>query len=449
MVSESELAALVLACRTDDKQAKASALEKVVQAHLDRQQPQEAIACATEALELSKSTGDKSREAAALLLSGPAYMQVGDHIPALKVAKEAVAIYAQLGDKAKEAEAAIGLARLHCDATKLGDMKAAEASSSALKLAKGTGDKKLEGNASIEVARAQLLQVKDLSAALTAAEEAVGCLKGLDDKRCEAASLEVLAKVHLAKMDSEPALKAATDAYALYKSMKDARGMKSSWTTLEKVKASRYEITPAKLMVEDKTAIAIIEMSATSSQESLMMIIDTLKSIAVKGWNGLKAICLMVEGKEVPKQVVPPLISTGAFCVGLKSIGLPLIGCTWGIVSGDIWQVLLAMDYRVTSVETIFNLPMVGSPSVLAKLIGSQYVAELMMTRDVLLAQHLQEMGLFQASLGNADEARKMVLEFARRVAGMPALACRQTITLLNPDPMEFFIGKEEVVDEQ
>eukprot|EP00971_Amphidinium_carterae_P297155 5903324-Amphidinium_carterae.1 len=76
-------------------------------------------------------------------------------------------------------------------------------------------------------------------------------------------------------------------------------------------------------------------MSAGSSQDSLMMIIDTLKSMAVKGWHGLKAICLMVEGKEVPKQVVPPLLSTGTFSVGLKSVGLPIIGCTWGFVSGS------------------------------------------------------------------------------------------------------------------
>eukprot|EP00971_Amphidinium_carterae_P245438 4873673-Amphidinium_carterae.1 len=99
-------------------------------------------------------------------------------------------------------------------------MRAADAASQALQLAKQLGDKGLEASATLEMARAQLLQVKDATTAHRAVEEALAAFKALGDKRGEATASEVLAKVHLAKMDSEPAMSAAKEAHSIYTSLK-------------------------------------------------------------------------------------------------------------------------------------------------------------------------------------------------------------------------------------
>jgi len=310
-----------------------------------------------------------------------------------------------------------------------------------VELYKAAGDKKGEGAAMVVMADAFLTQARDYDQAVKVAKEAAALLKEAGDKVGEAKALNMQANALIARKDSAEAEKPAKEALVLYEGVGDKSGAIVATDTLERATCARYEQTPAKLLIEKKTGLAILEMSQLSTEESLVSALDVMKQMSHEAYT-LKGLVVMIEGIDVPEQAVCSMIRTGAFMTGLVSIGVAAQCAVWGIVSGCTWGVMMACDLRFCSHNTVFKLPVRGSPSVLAKMIGASNVVELMMSKGSLTATNMLELNLINSSLKYPAEARRAAQELAKRIGGMPNLACRQTLSLMRPNPVEHYTGE-------
>merc|ERR1712187_943379 len=84
--------------------------------------------------------------------------------------------------------------------------------------------------------------------------------------------------------------------------------------------------------------------------------------------SGMKSICLHIEGLPGPTKLQSYAMRTGAFLVGLRSVGLPITCCAYGTIAGPSWGLLFASDYRITTQDTHFITPIWGPPECLGDL---------------------------------------------------------------------------------
>merc|ERR1711879_962802 len=143
-------------------------------------------------------------------------------------------------------------------------------------------------------------------------------------------------------------------------------------------------------------------------------------------------------GSPAPPSMHSYAISSGAFIIGIKSCGLIVTGAISGTVTGPSWGLLCGCDYRIGTQDTKFVLPVWNPPECFADLFSNQVATYLCMTDGVESAVAMLEMGVLHQAVPDKDFAGKAAFEFAKRLAGFPKLALRQTMCLMNP-PLEKF----------
>lgn len=87
-------------------------------------------------------------------------------------------------------------------------------------------------------------------------------------------------------------------------------------------------------------------------------------------------------------------MATGTFLVGIRSLGLPIVSCCWGTISGPSWGLLLSGDYRVVAQDTLLVTPILRPLECLADLVGLHNYTQLTMEHGSISAPSLLEMGI-------------------------------------------------------
>lgn len=190
----------------------------------------------------------------------------------------------------------------------------------------------------------------------------------------------------------------------------------------------------------DQSAVAHVEMNEIALQESLESAIATLHGAGSKG-KPLRAIVLHLEGVPGPSMMHSYALTSGAFMLGLRSVGVPLVLAAWGKIAGPSWALALTCDYRISSGDATFFLPIWNPPECLGDLVGPGVATQLCMSSGPMTPQVLLELGVLQQCVRSKDEVQKSASEMAKRIAGFPGIACRQTMSLLAPAAERFVIA--------
>ncbi|CAE8644117.1 unnamed protein product [Polarella glacialis] len=194
--------------------------------------------------------------------------------------------------------------------------------------------------------------------------------------------------------------------------------------------------TPARLFF-DENSCAHLELNELATQDSLEAAVATLHNMAHIRKN-VSAIVMHLEGSPGPANLHSYALCSGNFLVGLRSVGVPLILACWGKIAGPSWSLALACDYRIAANDTMFILPVIAPPECLGDLVGQAVAAELCLGTGTMSAQIMQEMGIFQQCRPGREETQKAASEMAKRIAGFPSLACKQTMSLLSVPAVKY-----------
>lgn len=191
----------------------------------------------------------------------------------------------------------------------------------------------------------------------------------------------------------------------------------------------------------DQSGVAHVEMDELATQESLNAVIQTLHTASTRKSPSLGAIALHLEGIPVPPSMHCHGLSSGAFMIGLRSCGVPVVLAAWGKISGPSWALALTADYRIAVSDTSFMLPVWSPPECMGELVGHSVATQLCMSSGKIAATTLLEMGVLQQCVKSKGEAERAAAEMGKRIAAFPNLACRQTISLLAPAGVRYGIA--------
>lgn len=190
--------------------------------------------------------------------------------------------------------------------------------------------------------------------------------------------------------------------------------------------------TQARLLLEESSGVAFIDIDECADDNSLACIVDDLKSRVMQGYD-YNVVVMYIEASAKHPALHRYMIRSGTFSVGMKAIGLPIIGIVSGRVAGPAWNLLLGCDYRMATADTKFHLPMASAPECLDKLVGPSVATELCLSSSTLMGDDMLELGILMQMRPTVDECKMAAYEFAKRIASFPRLACRQTMRLLSP----------------
>lgn len=411
-----------------NKKSQGYALDSEARAFLAIGQPGMAVQSAEEAVEVFKGAGDKEGQASALSTISEVHKVMGKPTSALNVAKDALTLVK--GIKGAEAAAMLVVA----DASPSSNDSLVMATS-AVAMFKELGDKSGEAAALILAGIAHISQPQpQISEGVAAAQEAVAICKEKGDKSTEAVAQGVVAFAHSTKQDPQLAEAAANLSLQLFRDAKDDIGISYANDLLSNARFSGLQQSHARLLFDTETSVAHIELNEMATQESLENCITTLNRWHSRGKGmDMKAICLHIEGMPGPPKLQSYAMKSGAFLIGLRSIGMPIVCCVWGTVAGPTWGLVFASDYRITTQDTTFMLPIWGPPECLGDLCGLSTAAQLCINHGPMPAYALMELAVVNTVQTGRDIAEKSASEYAKRLAAFPHIAIRQTIVLMNP----------------
>jgi len=223
----------------------------------------------------------------------------------------------------------------------------------------------------------------------------------------------------------------------MFKGLKDSFGESAAKEVLLKAKAINMKPSSARLLFDDD-GVAHIEVNELATSESLEAIISSLHNFGTKS-KGIKAAVLHVEGIVAPDSLHSHMLVSGAFIMGLRTTGLPIILSASGTIAGPSWGLVLAADYRIATQSTTFVLPILRPPECLGDLVGGNVAVELCYSVGPMPALNMLELGVLNQVQKGKEESGKAGEEFAKRLAGFPSIAMRQTLGLLCP-PVERYM---------
>merc|ERR1712066_820051 len=134
--------------------------------------------------------------------------------------------------------------------------------------------------------------------------------------------------------------------------------------------------TQAKLLLEESTGIIFIDLDECADDNSLACIVDDIQQRTQRGMI-FKIIVLNIEASPKHPAFHRYLMRTGAFMVGLRSVGLPIMGVISGRVAGPAWSLFLTSDMRYAVKDTVFHMPICSAPQCLQTLVGAATATEL------------------------------------------------------------------------
>jgi len=292
-----------------------------------------------------------------------------------------------------------------------------------------------EGDALSNAFIAQIIVAneKEPAKAANAATEAVSIFDKLGKKKLAAMSRQVLAKTWIILKDGMQARNIANDALLSFQQLGEDTLSEDTLQIITETDALNIQPNNAQFFVDDKHRIGIIEVNNATTQHSLRTVIVMVHNMQT-GFQttDLKTIILHVEGQPMHEEAIAKDLKNGAFIVGLRTVGVPIIGVVSGTITGPEWHLVLGMDYRVSVADAKLMLPIWNTPDFLPLITGSS-CAELCFTTGPLTACNLLDIKLTNEVRPTGDDAKASANEFARRVAAFPNVACRQTMAILPP----------------
>jgi hypothetical protein len=195
--------------------------------------------------------------------------------------------------------------------------------------------------------------------------------------------------------------------------------------------------TKARLMLEESTGVVFLDLDECADDNSLACVIEDLVQRTNRG-KEYNCIVMNIEAKPKHPAYHRYLMRTGAFMVGLRSIGIPIMGVISGRVAGPAWSLLLSADYRYAAVDTVFHMPICSAPHCLQTLVNPVVATELCLSTGTSSAADLLELGILNQVRPTLDEAKYAAYEMAKRICSFPHLGARQTLRLMCPAAQSF-----------
>lgn len=394
----------------------------------------QAFVAAEQAVDLARSSSDTSLLAASLGVLSDVCKALKKPGSAIKFAKEALEVVK--GQKNKEAPAMLAVADAHPGFT-----DALDAGKDAVAAYRELGDKSGEGIALIVLAFAYGDQVDAfLDDSCRVALDAAALLRAQGDRCGEALALATAARAHALASKPQDAARFGREALQAFREVDMPFGSKYAADLLCDAPFVSLSQTSARLLLDDNQ-VAYVEVSESATQESLDSIVSSLHQChSSKQHKFIKVVVLQVEGSPVPSRLHSSGISTGTFLVGMRSLGVPIVSCCWGAIAGPAWGLALAGDYRISSAETTFTVPMTQPLECLAQLLGQSVATHLTMESGTMTAAGLLEMSvLHQVQLDQAT-AQKAAAEQAKRITNFPVFSARQTMMTMTPDAEKYLL---------
>eukprot|EP00747_Dinoflagellata_sp_TGD_P162781 gnl/TRDRNA2_/TRDRNA2_180760_c0_seq1.p1 gnl/TRDRNA2_/TRDRNA2_180760_c0~~gnl/TRDRNA2_/TRDRNA2_180760_c0_seq1.p1 ORF type:complete len:514 (+),score=140.03 gnl/TRDRNA2_/TRDRNA2_180760_c0_seq1:53-1594(+) len=456
-----------------DKKGEATALATIVKVHLLVGGDAEAQQAAKDSLKIYKELKDDAGQAAAWKVYADTLLVGGNAEGALNATKEALKLFQAKKDEAGEASVWLTVASAHIlkdldlaleGANKAFDLfnkkkdaagkasaldskskvllaqgKAAEAlkaANEALEACKGEKDKSKEASITLTVAKANMAQ-KDYPKARSAAEDAAKLYDDAKDVKGKAAALHTSAQIAADSGKMKDGLKLCKEAGDLYRKVGDRGGELEVESTMGKMhEAGQAPLVDAKFMLDSATGVAILEIHEMASESSMEKAINVLYQLANPAVSsGLTVLVMHITGSPRPKAFQTPSMQSGNMVAAMRSIGVPIVCAIDGRVSGMVWNLFLASDYRIAANSATFETPCCGGnpPDGLTQLVGESVAKTLLMGHRIMSSIQMSEIGVLHETRPNIEGARTSAEEMGRRLSAQPYMACRQYCQLVAP----------------
>merc|ERR1719215_2411735 len=112
-------------------------------------------------------------------------------------------------------------------------------------------------------------------------------------------------------------------------------------------------------------------------------------------------------------------------------LGMPMICSICGKISGPLWGIVLASDYRIAATSTVFMCPIWGKPECMGALVGHNTAVQLCMSFGPKDSLSMLEHGVIHQLQKGKDNTRTAAYEMAKRVVSTPAMACHKQPQIL------------------
>mmetsp|Transcript_49145 Transcript_49145/g.117067 ORF Transcript_49145/g.117067 Transcript_49145/m.117067 type:complete len:598 (-) Transcript_49145:127-1920(-) len=392
-----------------DETAEAFALRLLAEAFLAKSSPREAEKAAQKALTIFRKLKNSACEVVLLGLVIRCATAAAKPTEAVAAAEELQKTFEASKNIVGQANALV--LRVEADRT---SEEALTYAGQAVELAKRSGDKNGLVTALVAYAETASLQAKELQRGVASAQEACELCKELGDKSLEATAQLALARASMASGDGEVAKSAASQASKLFENLQQPSCLADCKAILNDIAAGKHQAKPARVVL-DPQGIALLEMSESATSASLEDAVKVLQSAT-----SLKAIVLIINGVFCHEDAVSPQLKNGAFIMGLRSIGVPIVSCGFGRVQGYAWSLMMQMDYKIAAAEATFVMPLHVPTSILKKISSATVVAEMCLKAGPMSALDMMGVGLIHTCQAGKEKAIVAALEFASRLKDFP-----------------------------
>jgi len=463
-----------------DKSALLHALEALISVSFAFRDADEALRAALELADLSKELGNRRAQAQATFFVARASFGPSSPSKATEAAIEAASLFAGLGDVVAQATAlsvaydveillgrsasavhrareilalvrgntqAEPLATLMLGSVATSSPDAMAACQQAVKSFQGT-DKSREAAALIALANSQLCQddLANHEQGLQSAKAALAIFQELKSESGEAAALTTVGAAFALLRNAGEAKKAIHAAVDIFRRLGIQVGSQFATAVLQTATAAAKQSVEATVEFDEVSGLATVRIMDGVSRSSLEAVIKALQESKTA-----KCILLHLEGSsgqgDAEEEGEPEQTGTdvprsyGVFLMGLRMIALPMISSICGKISGPMWSLVLASDYRVAATSTVFMCPIWGKPECMGALVGHNSATQLCMANGPRDSLVMLENGIVQQLQRGLEETRKVALETAKRVLSTPAMACRKQPMVLNQAIAEYALS--------
>lgn len=425
-----------------DKLGEAVATVIMACASLANDEPLLVLKAAEEALALSAGLGGLTAFGAHCLLHH-AHRASGKPVSAQKAANELLAAIGSktAGDAIPGSESEAWALLLAADAQSSGK-DALQGAQDAVALFKQFDNEAAVAFGTLGVARAQLGQEgTSIEEGIKSAHAARAAFKSHGLVAGEAIALITTAKGLFLQDDISGAEKAGRDALTLFQDLGDAVGAAFVSNLISKVLSVPRTLASARLVLDKDNGCAHIEISESVSSDSIEQTLTGLQKAQIETSGAIKVIVIHLEGAPSATPLQGYAGTIGALMLALRIVGLPLVVACWGRIAGPHWGLLLAADYRIAANTTTFMLPIWGLPETMGDLAGHNVATLLNCETGPVGALRMLETGIVHQCQRGRDEVRQAASEIAKRIAGTPGMACRQSMNLLSPAVEKYAIA--------
>lgn len=221
--------------------------------------------------------------------------------------------------------------------------------------------------------------------------------------------------------------------------------------------------TPSSFKIELKQGVVVITLDRPKRLNALTFevykelaetfenldCIDDVRAIVITGSG--RGFCSGGDQDDIIKHLLgqdtPALVAftraTGRLIAAMRRCRRPIIGAINGIAVGAGAVIACACDMRIVAANARFGFifPKVGLCGadmgityLLPRLVGLGHASELLFFGDVIDAKHAERIGLVNRLVADGEEAVRVALEWANRLAAGPAFAHAMTKQMIESE---------------